>query len=249
MDNKIAYILQIADNALIIGHRLSEWCGHGPVLEQDIALTNIALDHIGLARNLYQYAAEVEGNGKDEDHYPYKRDVTEWKNLLLCEVENGHFGHTILRQFLFDSFQFYFLHELQNSSDVRLSEIATKSLKETAYHLQYSGDWMIRLGDGTEESHSKMNEAVQDIWIFADEAFEKSKVDELAVKDGYGIDLTKIKSSVQEKRKAIMDEANLQIPDLDWHQSGGKVGKHTEHMGYILSDLQFLQRAYPNATW
>ena len=172
----LRYILQWADNSLIIGHRLAEWCGHGPVLEQDIAMTNIALDLIGEARNLYQYAAEIEGN-KTEDDYPYQRKENEFYNCLLTELPNGHFGDTIVRHFLYDTFHYFFLEEMKSSSDEQLSLIARKSFKEVSYHLDFSGKWMLRLGDGTEESHKKVQQALNDIWIYGQEFFMPLEVD------------------------------------------------------------------------
>ncbi len=249
MELKIKYLLQIADNAMIIGHRLSEWCGHGPILEQDIAMTNIALDHLGLARNLYQYCARLEGGGKTEDDYPYKRDVRKWRNLLLCEQDNGDFGKTITRQFLYDTFNLQFLTALQDSHDEHLAAIAAKSLKETTYHLQYSGDWMIRLGDGTEESHDRIQKSVNDLWMYADESFLESEADRWALNEKIGVDLNALKLPTQNNRTEILKEATLQIPESGWTQQGGKEGKHSEQLGYILSDLQFLQRAYPNSVW
>lgn len=249
MDQKVQYILQIADNAMIIGHRLSEWCGHGPILEQDIALTNIALDHLGLARNLYQYCAELEGGDKTEDYYPYQRDVRSWRHLILCEQSNGHFGETIVRQFLYDSFNYFFLESLTKSKDQRLSDIAAKSLKETAYHLQFSRDWMIRLGDGTEESHKKMQTALHDFWMYSGEALKVSELDRVASENAIGVDLDTIRTKVQTERANVIREAKLEMPEDGWMQDGGKDGRHSEQLGYILADLQHLQRAYPGATW
>jgi len=170
-ESLLKYVLQLADNALILGQRLAELCGHGPILEQDIAITNISLDLIGEARILYQYAAEIEGNGKTEDDYPYKRDVRDWQNMLLVELPNGHFGYTIMRQFMFDCYHYYHLKAMTNSGDERLAQIAAKTIKEATYHLKYSSEWVIRLGDGTQESHDKMQEALNDRIRFFDEAF------------------------------------------------------------------------------
>ena len=246
---KLQYVLQLADNAMILGQQLGELCGHGPVLEQDIALTNISLDLIGEARILYQYAAEIEGDGKTEDDYPFKRDVLDWKNLLLVEQPNGHFGHTIVRQFMFDCYHYYHLKELSNSSDQRLSEIANKTIKEATYHLKYSSEWMVRLGDGTDESNLKMQEALNDRITYFDEAFIPSKVEKEDSLSGIAVDCEKIKSLAWNKFKSICEQATLTIPSVEYPQKGGKNGLHSEHMGYILSDLQFLQRAYPNSNW
>lgn len=253
MDNNqnilLQYVLQLADNAMILGQRLGELCGHGPILEQDIALTNISLDLIGEARILYQYAAEIEGEGKTEDDYPYKRDILDWKNLLLVEQPNGHFGHTIVRQFMFDCYHYYHLQALKESSDVRLSEIASKTLKEATYHLKYSSEWMIRLGDGTEESHHKMQNAVDDLIRFFDEAFIPSKIEMKEELQGVAVDGEKIKNKAWGKFKSVCEEATLIVPEIEHPQIGGKNGLHTEYLGFMLADLQFLQRAYPDSTW
>lgn len=246
---KLQYVLQLADNAMILGQQLGELCGHGPVLEQDIALTNISLDLIGEARILYQYAAEIEGNGKTEDDYPYKRDVLAWRNLLLVEQPNGHFGHTIVRQFMFDCYHYYHLRALSNSTDQRLSEIAQKTLKEATYHLKYSSEWMIRLGDGTSESNEKMQEAVNDRIAYFDEAFIPSNIEKESALSGIAVNCEKIKSQAWNKFNGVCEQATLTIPNIEFPQKGGKNGLHSEHLGYILSDLQFLQRAYPNSNW
>lgn len=245
----LKYTLQLADNAMILGQRLSEWCGHGPVLEQDIAITNIALDLIGEARILYQYAAEIEGNGKTEDDYPYKRDVRDWQNILLVEQPNGHFGHTIMRQFMFDCYHYYHLKAMIDSSDVRLSQIASKTIKEATYHLKYSSEWVIRLGDGTDESHLKMQEAIDDRMRFFDEAFIPSKIESDESLKGIAVDCTSIRKDAWSKFEGIIKQANLTIPEVKFPQKGGKDGLHTEYMGYILSELQFVQKSYPNSEW
>jgi len=244
------YVLRLGDNALILGHRLSEWCGHGPVLEQDIAITNISLDQVGQARSLLKYAGELEGKGRDEDKLAYLRDVPEYRNLLLVEQPNMDFAYTIVRQFLFDAFNFYLYNELSNSQDEQLGAIARKSLKEITYHLRYSSEWMIRLGDGTEVSHNKMQTALNDLWVYTGELFEITECDRLMAEAGIGADLQAIKPLYDEKVSAILQEATLEQPDSKWMQSGGKTGKmHTEHLGYILAELQFVQRAYPGMEW
>ena len=247
--NLLHYVLQLADNPMILGQRLGEMCGHGPILEQDIALTNISLDLIGEARVLYQYAAEIEGDGKTEDDYPFKRDVMEWRNLLLLEQPNGHFGYTIVRQFMFDCYHYYHLKALSNSSDNRLAEIARKTVKEATYHLKYSSEWMIRLGDGTEESNQKMQEALSDLIVYFDEAFVPSDLEMEKSLEGIIVPSEDIKPLAFEKFNSVCKEAKLEIPMVEYPQKGGKNGYHTEHLGYILSDLQFLQRAYPNSNW
>lgn len=243
------YLLRLGDNALILGQRLSEWCGHGPVLEQDIAITNIALDLIGQTRSWYQYAAEIEGKGRSEDDIAYFRDVDEFKNVLLVEQPNEDWAYTTVRQFLFDVFNFYLHQELSNSKDEQIAAIAQKSLKEITYHLRYSSEWVIRLGDGTEVSHEKMQTALDDLWMFSGELTEADELDRTMAKAGICADLEKIRPLISARMKAIFEEATLQIPANPWMQSGGKKGRHSEHLGYILADMQFLQRTYPNNEW
>lgn len=247
--NLIDYTLHLADNALIIGHRNSEWCGHGPILEQDIAITNIALDMIGQARNFYQYAAQLSGNGATEDSLAYLRDVTDFKNNLLVELPNGDWAQTILRQFFFSTYQYFLYQQLQNSTDKQLAAIAEKSLKEVTYHLRWSSEWVIRLGDGTEESKRRMLHAIDEIWSYTGELFLATSFELLAVSEGYGIDLFFIKNEWDKKVKAVFEEATLSLPENTWMQNGGKEGRHTESLGFILAEMQFLQRAYPNSEW
>ena len=244
------YLLRLGDNALILGHRLSEWCGHGPILEQDIAMTNIALDQVGQARSLLQYAGQVEGKGRTEDQLAYLRDVGDYRNVLLVEQPNGDFAHTITRQFLFDAFNYFQFEALKQSSDEHLRAIAAKSFKEIAYHLRYSSEWMIRLGDGTGESHERMQAALEDLWMFSGELTEVTEVDELMLETGVAPDLRSIKKLYDEKIAAIIQEATLVLPADTWMQSGGKTGQmHSEHLGFILAELQFVQRAYPGMEW
>ena len=247
--NLIEYILHLADNALIMGHRNSEWCGHGPVLEQDIAISNIALDCIGQARNFYQYAAELTGNGTTEDSLAYLRDVTDFKNILLLELPNGDWAQTILRQFFFSTYQYFLYRQLQNSMDGQLAAIAEKALKEVTYHLRWSSEWVIRLGDGTEESKKRMLHAVDELWNYTGEIFQAADYELEAVKQGYGIDPATIKKEWDQKIKSVFEEATLSAPPDAWMHKGGKQGKHTEHLGYVLSEMQFLQRANPDAEW
>lgn len=247
--NKFDYILQQADNCLILGQRLAEWCGHGPILEQDIALTNISLDLIGQARLFYQYAAEIQGEGKTEDDLAYLRDAWGFKNVLLVEQPNGDFGFTIMRQFLYDTFSCHFYEALMNSSDERLASIAAKSHKETLYHMKWSADWVIRLGDGTVESHNRVQQALNELWSYKDEIVLETSVDSAALAAGYGISLTELKEKRDAKITAVLEEATLSIPEGTYSHKGGKEGVHSEHLGYILADLQFLQRAYPGNEW
>ena len=247
--NRFNYILQQADNSLILGQRLAEWCGHGPILEQDIAMTNISLDLIGQARMFYQYAAEIQGEGKSEDDLVAYRDNREFRNLLLVEQPNGDFAQTIFRQFLFDTYHNYFHEALAKSSDERLAAIGAKSHKETQYHLQWSSDWVIRLGDGTEESRQKMIEAIDQMWAYSGECVALNDVETKALEEGYGVDLNVIQSTRDAKIKEVLAQATLEVPESTFSHEGGKDGRHTEHLGYILSDLQFLQRAYPGNEW
>lgn len=247
--NRINYILHLADNALIIGHRNSEWCGHGPILEQDIAISNIALDYIGQARNFYQYAAELQGNGTTEDSLAYLRDVIDFKNCLLTELPNGDWAQTILRQFFFSTYQYFLYQQLQKSSDGQLAAIAEKALKEVTYHLRWSSEWVIRLGDGTEESKMRMLHAVDELWSYTGEMFQAASYELQAISQGYGVELSGIKSSWDNKIKAVFEEATLPLPMDAWMQSGGKDGRHTEHLGLVLGEMQFLQRANPGAEW
>jgi len=245
----INYALHLADNALIIGHRNSEWCGHGPILEQDIAISNIALDGIGQARNFYQYAALLSGNNTTEDSLAYLRDVIDYKNLLLTELPNGDWAQTILRQFLFSTYQYYFYQQLEKSSDAQLAAIAEKSLKEVTYHVRWSSEWVIRLGDGTEESHQRLSNAVTEIWNYTGELFIPASYEKELVSSDIAVDLSVIQPLWQQKVLDVFTEATITIPDKSFALQGGKEGIHTEHLGYILAEMQFLQRAYPGAEW
>lgn len=251
MDRLVSYTLQLADNSLIYGHRLSEWTGHGPQLEVDMALSNISLDSIGAARSLYQYAAELEGGDKTEDSYPYLRDVLAFKNVILVELPNGNFADTIARSFYFDCFQYHFYTALQNSTDKRLSEIAAKSLKEVTYHWRFSKGWVTKLGDGTAESKEKMQQALNDFWDYTGELFVSSELENEMAQQGVAPKIEDLKDAWQKSIDEVLEEATLTITDSTgaWHHTGGKLGKHSEHLGYILAELQFVQRAYPNSEW
>jgi ring-1,2-phenylacetyl-CoA epoxidase subunit PaaC len=243
------YLLRLGDNALVLGHRLSEWVGHAPALEEEMATANVALDLVGQARSWLSYAGEVEGKGRDEDALAYHRDVLDFHNVLLVELPNGHYGETIARQFLFDAFHYYLLDALAKSTDERIAEIAAKSLKEVGYHLRRSGEWVVRLGDGTEESHQRMQEALDGIWTYTGEMFAPDEVDETLAGTDIAADLETIRARWDEHVSAVIKEATLTRPDDAWMQSGGKQGHHSEHLGYILAELQFLPRAYPDARW
>jgi ring-1,2-phenylacetyl-CoA epoxidase subunit PaaC len=252
----INYTLHLADDALVLGHRNSEWCGHGPVLEQDIAITNISLDLIGQARNFFQYAASLINQSTDqpinkatEDTLASLRDGREFKNCLLVELPNGDWSQTILRQFLFNAYQFYLYQELQNSKDERLAGIGEKSLKEVTYHLRWSSEWVIRLGDGTDESHQRIRKAIDELWMYTGELFTVTDYELRVIGEGTGVDVSLLKTKWEEKVNEIFIEATLPYPGQVFQQTGGKEGRHTEHLGYILAELQFMQRAYPGCEW
>ena len=244
MDSTINFTLHLADNALIMGQRNAEWCGHGPVLEQDIAITNISLDLIGQARSFYQYAAELLGNGATEDSLAYSRTEREFKNCLLAEQPNGDWAQTILRQFFFSTYQYYLYQSLLQNTDTRIAAIAEKSLKEVSYHLRWSSEWVIRLGDGTTESNQRLRLALEELWCYTGELFLPADYEKEA-----GIDTGVLKNEWTSKVKTILEEATLSVPENVFMHSGGKTGNHTEHMGFILAELQYMQRAYPNSEW
>lgn len=248
-NNLYNYILGIADNSLILGQRLGQLCGHGPSLETDIACTNISLDLFGQVRSYFQYAAKIAGDQRTEDDIAMLRKERDYKNVLLVEQPNNNFAFTIGRQFLFDVYHLAFLTELQNSNDFTLSVIAKKCVKEVSYHLRFSSDWIKRLGNGTSVSNEKMQEAINDLWTYTDELFYQTKADKKMVFEGVGVDVTKLKNNYYSHINDILLEATLKIPESKWFQTGGKEGIHTEHLGYLLSDLQYMQRTYPNMEW
>lgn len=251
----INYLLHLADTALIFTQRNSEWCGHGPVLEQDIAITNISLDQLGQSRNIYQYAAELINQSAGhplkpatEDSLAYMRSEREYKNLLLAELPRGDWAQTVLKEFFYSVYQYLLFERLQKSTDSQVAAIAVKSLKEVTYHLRWSSEWVIRLGDGTEESHQRMLNALEEVWPYTGEMFMPAEY-ELATGEA-GIDPSTLKNDWKNKVNEVFAEATLAVPaDNIFMHSGGKNGLHTEHMGYLLSDLQYMQRAYPNASW
>lgn len=247
---KFEYLLRLGDNALILGHRLSEWCGHAPILEEDIALSNIALDLIGQARYLLTYASRVEGLGRDEDALAYLRDVRDWRNLLLVEQPNGDFADTMARQFLFDAYNFPLFEALTRSRDPELAAIAAKAVKEIAYHRRHSSEWVIRLGDGTGESRLRMIAALERHWGFCEEMFSCDAVEEAAVASGLGPDPASLRPAWDAYVRDILDEAGLDLPSVTWSVGGAKsLGRHSEHLGFLLAEMQFMQRAYPNNAW
>jgi len=246
---RLDYTLHLADNALILGHRNSEWTGHGPILEQDIALSNIALDLLGQARNFYQYAANIQLNGSTEDSFAYHRNEREFKNALLVELPNGDWGKTILRQFLFSAYQFLLYGRLKATQDSTIAAIAEKSLKEVTYHLRWSSEWVIRLGDGTEQSRQRMQIALDQLWPYSGELFIPTSYEIIAANAGYGTDITLLKDPWINTVNSILQEATLFVPENSWMQEGGKTGTHSEHLGYLLAEMQYLQRSYPNSEW
>ena len=248
------YTLHLADNALILAQRNSEWCGHGPILEQDIAITDISLDLIGQARSLYQYAAKGR-EGATEDTLAYMRDIRAYKNCLLTEQPNGDWAQTILRQFFFSTYQYFLYQRLQQSADATLAAIAEKSLKEVTYHVRWSSEWVIRLGDGTEESHNRLLNALDELWMFTGELFTPAGYELAAAKAGVGVDVSALKAEWEQRVNKIFEEATINTTSAAsggegaWMQSGGKEGIHTEQMGFILAEMQSMQRAYPGCEW
>jgi ring-1,2-phenylacetyl-CoA epoxidase subunit PaaC len=266
-EDRLAYLLHLADNSLILGHRNSEWTGRGPVLEQDIAISNIALDLIGQARNFFQYAAKLIADKKErfegvapvtttEDSLAYLRDGWDFKNCLLAEQENGDWAKTILRQFFFSVYQFYLYEDLQYSRDATIAAICEKALKEVTYHLRWSSEWVIRLGDGTRESHERMLRALDELWKFTGELTSSAEYELSLAAKGIAVDVGTLREKWVEKVKEVFYEAKLPFPVIGieisgmmWMQKGGKQGQHSEYLGYILAEMQFLQRAYPGCEW
>lgn len=243
------YCLRRGDDNLILSHRLSEWCGHGPQLEEDIALTNRALDLIGQARNYLQYAVEVEGKGRSEDDLAYMRKERDFVNVKLVELPNGDYAHTMARNFLYDAWQLPLQQALMKSADAQLAAIAGKAVKEVSYQLKTSADWMIRFGDGTEESHRRAQAALDALWTYTGELFATDEVEAMLVKAGIAPDMAPIKAAFDAKVDAVLAEATLKRPADSFMMSGGRQGKHSEHLGFLLAEMQYLQRAYPGATW
>ena len=248
MSSLFTYTLRIADSSLILGQRMSMWCSKGPTLEEDIALSNIALDMFGQANGFYEYAAQLDGT-KSADDLAFKRNEREFFNHQMVEIENGNFGNTIVRNFLHDAFNFLFYTQLSNSKDETLSALATKSLKEVKYHLRHSTNWLIRLGDGTAESNEKVQESLEQIWQFTDELFEMDSIDTEILNTGIGVDNTTLKPQWNEIVNTTLKKAKLNRPEDAYMATGGKKGLHTEYLGFILSEMQYLQRAYPDAKW
>jgi ring-1,2-phenylacetyl-CoA epoxidase subunit PaaC len=243
------YALRLADDALLLGHRLSEWCGRAPTLEEDMALANIGLDLIGQARSLYAYAGEVEGAGRGEDRLAYLREEREYRNLLLVEQPNGDFAQTIVRQLLYAAFMVPFWERLQGSKDETLAAVAAKSVKEARYHLRHAAEWVIRLGDGTDESRDRTVAALDELWPWTGELFEQDAAERALVEAGVAVDRAALKPAWDATVDRVLAEATLARPQDGWMQTGGRRGVHTEHLGYILAELQHLQRSHPGAVW
>ena len=244
----VLFTLRRADDALVLGHRLSEWCGFGPTPEEDIALANMGLDLLGQARNLYTYAGEAEGRGHDEDQLAYLRDAPQYRNLLLVEQPNGDFAQTIVRHFLYAAFADPWWRAMAGSRDPTLAAIAAKAEKELAYHLRHCSEWLIRLGDGTDESHRRAQDALDLLWPYIDEMFEAADEAELIAR-GVAVDPATLRPSFDATLAHVLDEATLTRPASGWMQRGGRTGRHSEHLGYILAEMQYLQRSHPGSKW
>lgn len=245
----VLYTLRRADDALVLGHRLSEWGGHAPMLEEDMALSNIALDLLGQAREFYSYAAQVEGKDNDEDKLAYLRDARQYRNLLLVEQPNGDFAQTMVRQLFYSAFADLYWRAMMHSSDATLAAIAAKSEKESAYHLRHSSEWIIRLGDGTEESHARAQAAIDHLWAFTGEMFAADQSERSLIDAGVAIDPASLRELWLKTVAGVLNEAALALPTNSWMQQGGRSGQHSEHLGHLLSELQYMQRAFPGSTW
>jgi ring-1,2-phenylacetyl-CoA epoxidase subunit PaaC len=248
-DALINYCLRLGDSSLILGQRMSEWCSNGPILEEDIAMTNLSLDLIGQARTMLSYAGKVEGKGRTEDDLAFKREEREYYNTLLSERPNGHFGETVVRNFLHDAFFYHLYRALINSKDKMIAAHATKSIKEITYHLRHSSEWLVRLGDGTDESNKKVQTALYDLWEFTGDLFEMNVVDEILIKEGIAVDLNIIKSEWDKTIDTVLKRATLTKPIDDYMHSGRLDAIHSEYLGHLIAEMQFLQRAYPHANW
>jgi ring-1,2-phenylacetyl-CoA epoxidase subunit PaaC len=245
----VEYLQRHGDDRLVLGHRLSEWCGHAPILEEDIALANIALDFVGQANLLLGLAGHLEGQGRDADALAYFREAVEYRNLQLVELPNGDFGFTIVRQFLFDAYDVAFLEALQRSAHSELAGIAGKAYKEARYHLRHSAEWVIKLGDGTEESHERAQLALDELWRFTGELFAMDDTDGTLVTAGVAPDLAGLEPRWRERVTGVVRQATLRLPDSMPAMLGGRRGRHTEHLGHILAEMQIVARSFPGATW
>jgi ring-1,2-phenylacetyl-CoA epoxidase subunit PaaC len=248
-DHAVEALLRVGDSCLVLAQRLTAWCGHAPALEEDIALANVALDILGQARGLLTRAGELEGAGRDEDALAYLRDAPDYRNLLLVEQPNGDYGHTMLRQFLFDAWAVELWEAMAFSSDVTVAGVAGKAAKESAYHVRHSAGWVVRLGDGTEESHNRMLVALDALWPYAGEAFLDDEVDVAAAESGLVPLPSSLLPAYRQRVEAVLAEATLPVPKDVYWQRGGRQGKHTEHLSYLLAEMQVVHRAHPGATW
>ncbi|MBA3645654.1 MAG: phenylacetate-CoA oxygenase subunit PaaC [Gemmatimonadaceae bacterium] len=248
-DTLLEYCLRLGDDRLILGHRLSEWCGHGPILEEDIALANIALDFLGQASHALEVAAAAEGAGRSADDLAFFREGVQFRNLLIVELPRGDFAFTIARQFLFDAFSVHLMDALQKSAEPRIAELAAKAVKEDRYHVRHSAEWMVKLGDGTDESHTRLQNAVNDLWRFTGEMFLADPVDDAAAAAG----IAPAASTLKEKWDAVVNDvfarANITRPADEVFMRGGRTGKHTEHLGHLLAEMQIVARSHPGAEW
>jgi ring-1,2-phenylacetyl-CoA epoxidase subunit PaaC len=245
----VEYVLRLADDRLVLGHRLSEWCGHGPILEEDIALANVALDAIGQATLLYKLAGAEEGHGRDEDALAYLRDATEYRNALLVELPKGDFGATIVRQLFYSVFSLLQLEALRGSAHAELAGIAAKAAKETRYHVRHSAQWVVTLGDGTAESHDRAQQAVDELWRYTGELFLADGVDRAVSAAGFGVDPGTLASAWRAEVDNVLRRATLTVPAEGYMQRGGRAGQHTEHLGHLLAEMQIVARSHPGATW
>jgi ring-1,2-phenylacetyl-CoA epoxidase subunit PaaC len=243
------YLLRLADDRLVLGHRLSEWCGHGPILEEDIALTNIALDLVGQASFLLRHAGEVEGAGRDEDALAYFREAVDFRNALIVELPRGDFAFTIVRQFLFSVYALHQWNALTRSADADLAGIAGKALKETQYHVRHTSDWVLRLGDGTDESHRRAQAALDALWMYVDELFDTDDVDRASVAGGFGVDPATLAEAWRADVTGVLQRATLTVAPVTYPQRGGRTGRHTEHLGHMLTEMQIVPRSFPGARW
>jgi ring-1,2-phenylacetyl-CoA epoxidase subunit PaaC len=243
------YLLRLADDRLVLGHRLSEWCGHGPILEEDIALANIALDLIGQANLLLALAGTAEGKGRDQDALAYFREAVDYRNLLMVELPNGDFAFTITRQFLFSVFSYLQVEALQKATREDLAGIAAKAVKEAKYHVRHSAEWMIKLGDGTEESHERVQTALNDLWRYTGELFLVDDVDRAAASAGAGVDPSTLEPTWRAHVDDVLKRATLTVPEVKFMQRGGRSGKHTEHLGHMLAEMQIVARSFPDGQW
>lgn len=249
VSDTVEYLLRLADDRLVLGHRLSEWCGHAPILEEDIALANIALDLVGQANLLLTQAAAAENAGRDADALAFLRDAIDYRNLLLVELPKGDFAFTIARQFFFSAFAMLQSEALQRSTDENVAGIAAKMLKEFRYHVRHSGEWMLRLGGGTDESHRRLQDAVDELWRYTGELFLADDLDRRVAAAGFGVEPSTLEGRWRETVGEILRRAGITAPAVTWMQRGGRVGKHTEHLGHMLAEMQVLQRQHPGAAW